>query len=196
MIWWIVSIGVLLAVVVFAAALQNRLASARVKVEGAFSQIDVQLARRHDLVPRLVETVRAAMSHERETLERVTLARTRAAESLAAASADRPGDLAASEKALGEAVGVLVARVESYPELRSHENVLALQEELVTTENRVAFARHAYNDAVVRLNELRSTFPTNVVAGVLSYQAGELLDWPDRSIADAPALDFDREPAS
>ena len=109
---------------------------------------------------------------------------------------DRPGDLAASEKALGEAVGVLVARIESYPELRSHENVLALQEELVTTENRVAFARHAYNDAVVRLNELRSTFPTNVVAGVLSYQAGELLDWPDRSIADAPALDFDRESAS
>ena len=191
MIWWIVSIGVVLAALVLFAALQNRLASARVRVEGAFSQIDVQLARRHDLVPQLVETVRAAMAHERETLERVTLARTRAAASLASASARTPGDLAATERALGEAVGTLVARLEAYPDLKSHENVLALQEALVTTENRVAFARHAYNDAVVRLNEVRTTFPTNLLASLLAYEAGELLDWPDDAIATPPTLAVD-----
>ena len=191
MIWWIVSIGMVLAALVLFAALQNRLASARVRVEGAFSQIDVQLARRHDLVPQLVETVRAAMAHERETLERVTLARARAAASLAAASAKAPGDLAATERALGEAVGTLVARLEAYPDLKSHENVLALQEALVTTENRVAFARHAYNDAVVRLNEVRTTFPTNLLASLLAYEPGELLDWPDDAIATPPTLAFD-----
>lgn len=190
MIFWIVSIGILLAGLVAATVLQNRLASARVRLEGAFSQIDVQLQRRHDLVPRLVETVRAAMAHERETLERVVQARSRAARSLAAATAEQPGALAADERSLGEAVGTLIARLEAYPELRSHENVLALQEELVTTENRVAFARHAYNDAVVRLNELRVTLPTNLMASLLRVPEGVLLEWPDEAIAAPPEIGF------
>lgn len=190
MIFWIVSIGILLAGLVAATVLQNLLASARVRLEGAFSQIDVQLQRRHDLVPRLVETVRAAMAHERETLERVVQARSRAARSLAAATAEQPGALAADERSLGEAVGTLIARLEAYPELRSHENVLALQEELVTTENRVAFARHAYNDAVVRLNELRVTLPTNLMASLLRVPEGVLLEWPDEAIAAPPEIGF------
>lgn len=196
MIWWVLAIGAALALLVLGTVLQNRLASARVRVESAFGQIDVQLQRRHDLVPALVEAVRAAMAHERDVLERVVRARSQAARTLSDATADSPGDLAVHERSLGEAMAALVARLEAYPELRSHENVLALQEELVTTENRVAFARHAYNDAAMRLNELRATFPSSLVASALRVRAGQLLEWPDAPIAEPPRPDFSSESAT
>ena len=126
-------LAVLLVPFVVAVAIQNRLAGAKVRVEGAFAQIDVQLQRRHDLVPRLVEVVRAAMAHERETLERVIAARTRAAAALASAKPDAPGELPAAERDLDASVGHLIARLEAYPQLKSSENALALQEELVTS---------------------------------------------------------------
>lgn len=188
---WILGVAIAagpLLVLVVGVAIQNRLAAAKVRVAGAFAQIEVQLQRRHDLVPRLVEVVRAAMAHERETLERVTAARTRAAEQLSAATAEAPGDLAPAEAALEHSLGVLVARLEAYPELKSSQNALALQEELVTSENRVAFARHAYNDAVVRFNIARREFPSNLVASLLRYREAKVLEWDRAAIAEAPVV--------
>ena len=185
-------LAVLLVPFVVAVAIQNRLAGAKVRVEGAFAQIDVQLQRRHDLVPRLVEVVRAAMAHERETLERVIAASTRAAAALASAKPDAPGELPAAERDLDASVGHLIARLEAYPQLKSSENALALQEELVTSENRVAFARHAYNDAVVRYNVSIREFPANLVATLLRYREASVLEWDRAAIAAPPTITMDR----
>ncbi len=185
-------LAVLLVPFVVAVAIQNRLAGAKVRVAGAFAQIDMQLQRRHDLVPRLVEVVRAAMAHERETLERVIAARTRAATALASAKPDAPGELSAAERDLDTSVGHLIARLEAYPQLKSSENALALQEELVTSENRVAFARHAYNDAVVRYNVSIREFPANLVATLLRYREASVLEWDHAAIAAPPSVSMER----
>ena len=189
-------LALLLVPFVVAVAIQNRLATAKVRVEGAFAQIDVQLQRRHDLVPRLVEVVRAAMAHERETLERVIAARTRAVTALTSAKPDAPGDLPAAERDLDASMGHLIARIEAYPQLKSSENALALQEELVTSENRVAFARHAYNDAVVRYNVSIREFPANLVASLLRYREARVLEWDRAAIAVPPSVSMGREAAS
>jgi LemA protein len=147
--------------------LYNGLVGLRNQVASAWAQIDVQLKRRHDLIPNLVEAVRGYMQHERDLLERITAARTRA---LAATGA---GAVGAAEGALSQAVGGLLAVMERYPDLKANQNVLALQEELVTTENRVGFARQLYNDLVGRYNTRQQVFPANLVASALGFRPAE-----------------------
>jgi LemA protein len=154
----------------------NDLIALRNQVGSAWAQIDVQLKRRHDLVPNLVEAVRGYMQHERDLFDRITAARTRAL------SANGAGAVGAAEGALSQAVGGLIAVMERYPELKANQNVLALQEELVTTENRVGFARQLYNDLVARYNTRQQVFPANLVASVLGFTRAEFfqvdaVDW-------------------
>jgi LemA protein len=167
--------------------LQNRLAAGLVAVRTALAGIEVQLQRRHDLVPRLVETAKAAMAHEREVLERAVEARERAGRALAESD---PAALAAAEGGLEAAIAAVFLRVEAYPALRTSENMLALQEELVTSENRVAFARHAYNDAAMQFNTRLRTFPSNLLAAMLRYREAALLQWADANLAASPAAAF------
>jgi len=175
-----VFLGVVAVVVVAAIATFNRLVGLRNRFRNAFAQIDVQLKRRHDLIPNLVETAKAYMAHERQTLESVVAAR-QTAVGAAARAAAQPGQpeamrgLAAAEAGLTGALGRLFAVAEAYPELKANQTMLALHEELASTENRVAFARQAYNDAVMEYNTGRESFPANLVAGAWSFQAAELL---------------------
>jgi LemA protein len=184
---WLLGLGVPALLLVGGAVLQNRLAAGRVSVRNAFSGIDVQLKRRHDLVPRLVEVVKGAMAHERAVLERVVEARQGADRALDAAGDGEIAGLAAAEGALESALSAIFIRIEAYPALKSGENVLALQEELVTSENRVAFARHAYNDAAMRFNTLLHQFPSNLVARLLRYEEAALLQWKDADLAAPPS---------
>ena len=176
---WI-TLGVLLAVAVFAIAVYNRLVVLRNRFKNAFAQIDVQLKRRYDLIPNLVESVKGYLQHERGTLEAVTAARG-AAVSAEGRAAAAPGDpqamraLAQAEGALGGALGRLLAVFEAYPDLKANQNVGALLEELSSTENKVAFARQAYNDSVMHYNTQRESFPDNVFAGLFGFGAAELL---------------------
>ena len=157
--------------------LYNGLAIRRVRVANAFSQIDVQLRRRSDLIPNLIEVVKGYMQHERTTLEAVIRARGDVNAAAGEASAGNFGAIRAlstASMALGGALRGLFARVEAYPDLKASAQFNSLQEELVTTENRVAFARQAFNDAVMRYNEGVVTFPGNLVAGVFGFQRAEL----------------------
>ena len=166
--------GVLVLLILFVPALwtivvYNGLRRAQVRAQNAFSQIDVQLKRRFDLVPNLVETVKGYMQHERATLEAVIAARAQAAGALGAAQGAMLGvsaitNLANASTALDGALGRLMGLVEAYPELKANQNALQLQEELASTENRIAFARQAYNDSVMRLNEQIVVFPASIVA--------------------------------
>lgn len=170
--------GVVLAL--WAVGIYNGLVTRRNAYRNAFAQIDVQLTRRHDLIPNLVETVKAYMQHERDTLEAVIRARNSAISGLNAAKGN-PGDAAAmqqlaqAEGALGGALGRLFALSESYPELKSSANMAQLTEELASTENRVAFARQAFNDAVMTYNNQREVFPANLLAGTFNFQQAALL---------------------
>jgi LemA protein len=158
---YIVIGAAVLAVTVWFISIYNRLVGLRNAKENAWSQIDVQLKRRHDLIPRLVETVKGYMKHERVVLEEVTKART------AAVSAGGKGPAAAglAESLLSAALGRLMVLVEGYPDLKADKSFLGLQEELVSTENRVGFARQAYNDAAMHYNTGRETFPANLISG-------------------------------
>jgi LemA protein len=170
---------VLLALLVVSAiALYNSLVALRNRVGSAWAQIDVQLKRRHDLIPNLVAAVQGYMRHERDLFERIAAARTRAL------SATGAGAVGAAEGALTQAVGGLLAVMERYPELKANQNVLALQEELVTTENRVGFARQLYNDLVARYNTRQQTFPANLMAGTLGFRPAEFfqVDVGDREL--------------
>ena len=187
---------VIVAVLVFfAISIYNRLVAGRNRYKNAFAQIDVQLTRRHDLIPNLVETAKGYMKHERETLEAVINARNTAVSELKTASAD-PSDpeamkrLAQAEQGLSGALGRLFALSEAYPDLKANENMMQLSEELTTTENKVAFARQAYNDAVMDYNTLRETFPNNFFAGWFNFRAAELLDIEDESKREAPKVSF------
>src|SRR5918996_598125 len=176
---WIV-LGIIVAVVIWAVIIYNGLVALRNRFKNAFSQIDVQLKRRYDLIPNLVEAVKGYMAHERGTLEAVIKARG-AAVSAAQAAAAAPGDpsamrgLAQAEGVLGGALGRLLAVFEQYPDLKANQNVLALQEELTSTENKVAFARQAYNDSVMQYNTKRESFPDNIFAGMFQFTPAELL---------------------
>ena len=176
---WIL-LAAVLAVVGFAIAVYNRLVVLKNRFKNAFAQIDVQLKRRYDLIPNLVESVKGYMQHERGTLEAVIAARG-AAVSAEGRAAAAPGDpqamraLAQAEGALGGALGRLLAVFEAYPDLKANQNVASLQEELSSTENKIAFARQAYNDSVMAFNTQRETFPDNVFAGVFGFGAAELL---------------------
>jgi LemA protein len=170
---------VLVAVLVGAAIwLYNGLIALGNQVGGAWAQIDVQLKRRHDLIPNLVEAVRGYMKHERDLFDRIAAARTRAL------SATGAGAIGAAEDALSQAVGGLIAVMERYPDLKANQNVLALQEELVTTENRVGFARQLYNDLVARYNTRQQVFPANLVASALGFKRAEFfqVDAGDREL--------------
>jgi len=176
---WI-ALGVLAAAVVFAIAVYNRLVVLRNRFKNAFAQIDVQLKRRYDLIPNLVESVKGYMQHERGTLEAVIAARG-AAVSAEGRAAAAPGDpaamraLAQAEGVLGGALGRLLAVFEAYPDLKANQSVSNLQEELSSTENKIAFARQAYNDSVMEFNTQRETFPDNLFAGLFGFTAAELL---------------------
>ena len=176
---WIV-IGVIVVLAVWAVTIYNGLVALRNRFKNAFSQIDVQLKRRYDLIPNLVETAKGYLKHERETLEAVIKARNQAI-SAAQAAAASPGNPAAmqqlgqAEGALTGVLGRLFALAEAYPDLKANQNMLAIQEELSSTENKVAFARQAFNDAVMEYNTKRESFPDSVVAGMFRFDAAELL---------------------
>jgi LemA protein len=176
---WI-ALGVIVAIALWAIAVYNGLVQLRNRYRNSFAQIDVQLKRRYDLVPNLVETVKGYMQHERETLEAVAKARSAAVTAARAAGAD-PGNPAAmrelgqAEGALTGMLGRLFALVESYPELKANESVLLLHEELASTENRIAFSRQAYNDSVMEYNTRRESFPESVFAGPFGFSPAELL---------------------
>jgi LemA protein len=162
--------------VILLTALYNGLAVARVRTRNALSQIDVQLRRRHDLIPPLVETVRGYMEHERGTLQAVIQARAQAMQATEGVALDgrhAMRALAAATASLDGALRALLARVEAYPDLKANAVMQNLQEELVSTENRVAFARQAFNDAVMRMNERVATFPGNLVARLFGFEPAE-----------------------
>jgi len=162
------------------AGIYNTLVSLRNRFKNAFAQIDVQLKRRYDLIPNLVEVAKGYMKHERETLEAVISARNAAKTGLVAAAAN-PGDAAAmttltgAENALGASLGRLFALAEAYPDLKANQNMMQLSEELTSTENKVAFARQAFNDSVMEYNTKRESFPDTIFAGMFGFGAAELL---------------------
>ena len=176
---WI-TLAVIVAILVWAASIYNALVALRNRFGNAYAQIDVQLKRRYDLIPNLVETVKGYLKHERETLEAVIRARNGALAAAQAAGAN-PGDpaamagLAQAEGALSGVLGRLFALAESYPELKANQNMLALQEELTSTENKVGFARQAFNDAVMEYNTRRESFPANLFAGLFRFGPAQLL---------------------
>lgn len=187
----ILIIAVVVLPVIFVIGLYNGLVRQRNKYRNAFAQIDVQLKRRHDLIPNLVETAKAYMEHERETLEAVIQARNAAESARSAATGNPEGDsvaqLAAAESGLGGMLGKFFALSESYPDLRSNQNMLQLHEELTSTESKVAFARQAYNDAVMHFNNKLETFPSNFIAGMFNFVPAtpfEVSDDSEREVVD------------
>ena len=177
--FWIF-LGIIVLLAAWAIGIYNGLVGLRNRYKNAFAQIDVQLKRRYDLIPNLVETAKGYMKHERETLDAVIRARN-AAQTAAQAAGANPGDpaamqgLAQAEGALTGQLGRLFALAEAYPDLKANQNMLALQEELTSTENKVAFARQAYNDSVMEYNTKRESFPGNFFAGAFGFAAAELL---------------------
>ena len=191
----IVLVVLVVILVIWIVGIYNRLVALRNRFKNAFAQIDVQLKRRHDLIPNLVETAKGYMKHERETLEAVVAARNQAV-SATAKAAQSPGDpkamgqLAGAEGALTGALGRLFALAEAYPDLKANQNMLALQEELTSTENKVAFARQAYNDAVMTYNTAREVFPAVVFAGTMGFSAAELFEIEEPAQREAPKVSF------
>lgn len=190
--------AVVVALVVWAIGIYNGLVTARNAFKNAFAQIDVQLQRRFDLIPNLVEVAKRYMAHERETLEAVIAARSAAQSGLAAAKAS-PGDpaamaqLAAAQGQLNAGLGRLLAVAEAYPDLKANQNMMQLTEELTSTENKVAFARQAFNDMVMAYNNKREVFPNSVFAGMFGFQPATLLEIPaDRQaqVREAPKVQF------
>ena len=173
-------LGIIVALVVWAISIYNGLVTLRNRFKNGFAQIDVQLKRRYDLIPNLVETAKGYIKHERETLEAVIKARNVAVAAAQAAGAN-PGSpaamqgLAQAEGALTGVLGRLFAVAEAYPDLKANQNMLALQEELSSTENKVAFARQAYNDSVMEYNTKRESFPDTIFAGLFGFGPAELL---------------------
>ncbi|MCE5232003.1 MAG: LemA family protein [Mizugakiibacter sp.] len=191
----IVLMVVLVGIVLYIVGLYNGLVAARNGYKNAFAQIDVQLTRRYDLIPNLVETARGYMKHERETLEAVVQARNAAVSGLAGAKA-QPGDaqamqqLAGADNQVTQALGRLFALSEAYPDLKANQNMMQLSEELASTENRVAFARQAYNDGVMNYNNRREMFPGSLIAGRFGFQAAEPLPIEDAAKRAAPKVAF------
>jgi LemA protein len=186
---------ILIGLVLFAISIYNRLVAGRNRYQNAFAQIDVQLTRRHDLIPNLVETAKGYMKHERETLEGVINARNTAVSGLKAAASDPSNpeamkQLAQAEQGLSGALGRLFALSEAYPDLKANENMMQLSEELTTTENKVSFARQAFNDSVMDYNTLRESFPNNFCAGWFSFKAAELLEIEDEAKREVPKVSF------
>jgi len=191
----LVILGIAAAVIVYGIVLYNNLVSLRNRVKNGFSQIDVQLTRRHDLIPSLVEAVKGYMSHERGTLEDVVQARNAAVTGLQNAAAD-PSDpeaikqLGAAEGALNGALGRLFALAEAYPDLKANQNMMQFQEELASTENKVAFARQAFNDAVMNYNNACESFPSSIVANNFNFKTAEFLEIEAPEKREVPKVAF------
>ncbi|MCD1587680.1 MULTISPECIES: LemA family protein [Halomonadaceae] len=193
----IITVAIIAVIAFYVIGIYNRLVSLKNRFENAFAQIEVQLKRRHDLIPNLVETAKGYLSHERETLQSVIEARNTAAAGLKAAAAN-PGsakamaDLGGAEGVLTQAMGRLNVVMEAYPDLKASENMQQLSEELTSTENKVAFARQSFNDAVMHYNTYRQSFPPVAVAGMFGHgQDASLLEFEDSAqIQAAPTVSF------
>jgi LemA protein len=193
---WIVIGAIVLVLGATVMGIYNKLIALKNRYQNAFAQIEVQLKRRYDLIPNLVETVKGYMAHERETLEAVIQARNQAVSGLQRAAGD-PGDpsaiqnLANAEGVLGGALGRLMALSEAYPDLKASENMKQLTEELTSTENKVSFSRQAFNDAVTAYNIYRQSFPPVIFAGMFGHtQDASLLEFDSAAIAEAPKVSF------
>jgi LemA protein len=182
---WVI-IGIIVILLIAFVAIYNGLVRLRNQVKNAWAQIDVQLKRRYDLIPNLVETVKGYAKHERETFEMVTKARNLAQQASSAGAAER-GKL---EGELGMALGRLLAVAEAYPELKANQNFLALQEELTSTENKISFSRQFYNDSVLKYNNKTQMFPSNIIAGMFSFKAGEFFEVTVPEQKEAPKVQF------
>jgi len=195
MIVLLVIVGVFLLAAIVIVGMYNGLVTLRNRYKNAYSQIDVQLKRRYDLIPNLVEVAKGYIKHERETLEAVIQARN-AAYSAGQQAARSPGDAAAmtalggAEGQLVGALGRLFAVAEAYPDLKANQNMMALQEELSSTENKIAFARQAYNDSVMAYNTQREVFPTNIIAGMFNFQEAHLFETEQPAEREAPKVSF------
>lgn len=184
LIWLIVLGGLAIILFPWAIGIYNSLVRLRNQVKNAWSQIDVQLKRRHDLIPNLVETVKGYASHEKDTLENVTKARA------AAVSANGVKEQAEAESMLSQSLGRLMLVVEQYPDLKANQNFLALQEELTSTENKIGFSRQYYNDEVMRFNTRIQTFPPSIVANLFSFKEEAFFELQDQAEREAPKVEF------
>ena len=191
---WI-ALGIAAVVVIYLIVIYNGLVALRNRIENGFAQIDVQLQRRYDLIPNLVETARGYMKHERETLDAVITARNAAAGAAKHAESNPVDgaairDLAGAEAVLGSAMGKFFALAEAYPDLKANQNMMQLQEELASTENRVAISRQAYNDAVMRYNTKRESFPDVLIANNFGFKEAQMLELEDEEARKVVKVNF------
>ena len=191
----VIFLALIAAIVLYAIGIYNSLVNLRNRVKNGFAQIDVQLTRRYDLIPNLIEAVKGYMKHERETLEAVINARNTAVSSLDAAKLDPSNaaaiqELGASDGALGAALGRLFALSEAYPDLKANQNMMQFQEELASTENKVAFSRQAFNDAVLSYNNKAENFPNNVIAGRFNFELASFLEIDSEEKREVPEVSF------
>ena len=180
---WII-LGILVILIIMIIGIYNSLVRLRNQVKNAWAQIDVQLKRRHDLIPNLIETVKGYMVHERETLTKITEARSMAM------NATTIPQKAAAEGMLSGLMGKLQVAVEAYPDLKANQNFLALQEELTSTENKISYSRQAYNDQVLHFNNKIQMFPSNIVAGMFGFRAGDFFEITDVAEKEVPQVKF------
>ena len=180
----LIILAIIFVIVLWLIGIYNSLVRLRNQVKNAWSQIDVQLKRRHDLIPNLIETVKGYMKHERETLENITAYRSQAM------SATTVGDRAKAEGLLGGALGRLQVAVEAYPDLKANQNFLSLQEELTSTENKISFSRQNYNDQVLFYNNKIQMFPSNIVAGMFRFTEEEFFEVEDQAEKAVPKVEF------
>ncbi|MFG0257923.1 MAG: LemA family protein [Phycisphaerales bacterium JB043] len=184
LVWGIIVLVVVVGIVGFIIAVYNGLVRKRILCDNGWAQVDVQLKRRYDLIPNLVETVKGYASHESETLEAVIAARTRAVD------AGSISEQAEAENMLTGALGRLFAVAEAYPDLKANSNFASLQEELSSTENKIGFARQHYNDCVAQYTEARQTFPSNIIAGMFNFAGREYFEIEEAAAKDAPKVSF------
>ncbi len=177
-------IAIIVVIGLFFVSIYNSLIGLRNRVKNAWSQIDVQLKRRHDLIPNLIESVKGYMTHERQIMENITKYRS------AAMDANTVGDKAKAEGMLSGALGQLRVQVENYPDLKANQNFLALQEELTSTENKISFSRQSYNDQVLFFNNKIQMFPSNIVAGMFSFKEEEFFEIEDQTEKAVPKVSF------
>jgi LemA protein len=183
---WIIVVIIVVLLIGFIIAMYNSLVRLRNQVDNSWSQIDVQLKRRHDLIPNLVETAKGYMKHERETFEAITEARSKAM------GAGNMSETNQAEGQLGEALSKFMLVVENYPDLKANQNFLALQEELTSTENKIAFARQSFNDQVLFFNNKIQMFPSNIIAGMFNFKQREFFEVKTEQERETPKVDFQK----